>query len=95
MKDYFEKEAGKRTFFPVVIDIQTDKARYLQEQKFNYGFISEKQHKDHIRMHFEAPCLEAFSRWFITFADFASIVEPVSLKGLLKERLKAVLKEIS
>ncbi|MHA4808747.1 helix-turn-helix transcriptional regulator [Flavitalea flava] len=94
MKDYFEKISAKQIFFPVVIDVRSDKARYLQEHKFNYGFTQEKQVKNHIRMYFEAPCLEAFSRWYITFADFASIIEPVSLKGLLKERLKAVLQEI-
>lgn len=95
MKAWFEQVAPPKQAFPVVIDVKTDKARYLQEQKFNYGFVSEKQVKDHIQMSFEAPCLEAFSRWYITFADFASIIKPDSLKGLLKQRLLSVLKEIS
>jgi predicted DNA-binding transcriptional regulator YafY len=95
MKDYFEEAAGPKTIFPVVIRVKNTMARYLQEQKFNYGFVSESPGKNDIEMHFDAPCIEAFSRWYITFADAATIVRPDSLKILLKERLLAVLKEIS
>jgi predicted DNA-binding transcriptional regulator YafY len=93
--EYFEALAPKPLRFPVTIDVQADKARYLQEHKFSYGFVNEQPEKDHVRMFFEAPCLEAFSRWYITFADFATIVEPTSLKRLLKQRLEAVHQEIS
>jgi predicted DNA-binding transcriptional regulator YafY len=95
MKAWFGQVAPKKPTFPVVINVKTDKARYLQERKFDYGFVSEKPVKDHVQMSFDAPCLEAFSRWYITFADFASIVQPQSLKGLLQQRLLAVLQEIS
>jgi predicted DNA-binding transcriptional regulator YafY len=95
MKEYFVAAAPSPKSFPAVIDIKADKARYLQDQKFNYGFRSEKILGSHVRMYFDAPCLEAFSRWYITFADFAVIVQPIALKGLLKDRLMAVLKEIS
>lgn len=99
MKEYFdrvqEQSQSQSQSLAVVIEVKTDMARYLQEQKYNYGFLHEEQVKDHIRMHFQAPCIQAFSRWYVTFADHASIVEPQSLKGLLKQRLTDVLKTIS
>ncbi|MEZ2440825.1 helix-turn-helix transcriptional regulator [Chitinophaga sp. RCC_12] len=81
--------------FPVVINVHNDMARYLTEQKYNYGFNNEKAGKTHTRMEFEAPCIQAFSRWYITFADQADIITPASLKTLVKDRLREMLKKVS
>ncbi|SIN66174.1 Predicted DNA-binding transcriptional regulator YafY, contains an HTH and WYL domains [Chitinophaga niabensis] len=91
---YLEKAKEKEQVFPAVIDVDNFMVRYLQEQKFDYGFKSEKPGKTHTRMFFDAPCIQAFSRWYVTFADHAKIIEPASLKDLLKERLTNLLKVI-
>jgi len=97
LKTYFERvdSATQPKSFPAVIHVRNDMARYLQAQKFNYGFVEETPGKTHVRMAFQAPCIEAFSRWYVTFADHAWIEEPVILKTLLKDRLTALLKNIS
>lgn len=95
MKEWFDRQAPARKPFPVVVDVRAHLARYLQEQKFNYGFVREEPRGQDVRMYFDAPCIEAFSRWYVTYADQASIIRPDSLKVLLKDRLKAVLQEIS
>lgn len=94
MDTYFEQEAQKQPVFPVVIKVRKFMARYLQEQKFNYGFISEKDVKEDVQMTFEAPCIQAFSRWYVTFADQADIIQPASLRSLLKDRLTEILQKI-
>jgi predicted DNA-binding transcriptional regulator YafY len=94
LKEYFEGLKPKNISISAVIQVKNEMARYLQEQKFNYGFVSETPGKTHVRMVFEAPCIEAFSRWYVTFADQAQIEEPESLKTLLRERLSALLKNI-
>lgn len=81
--------------FPVVIEVENTMARYLVEQKFNYGFAGENQGRKRTRMTFQAPCIQAFSRWYITFADQASIIEPASLKTLVKDRLQEMLQKVS
>jgi len=97
LKAYFERvaSAAQPKSFPAVIHVKNSMARYLQEQKFNYGFLEETPGPTHVRMAFQAPCIEAFSRWYVTFADHAWIEEPVALKSLLKDRLTALLKNIS
>jgi predicted DNA-binding transcriptional regulator YafY len=97
LKTYFERadSTPQPKSFPAVIHVVNGMARYLQEQKFNYGFVEETPGKTHVRMTFQAPCIEAFSRWYVTFADHAWIEEPVALKTLLKDRLTALLKNIS
>jgi predicted DNA-binding transcriptional regulator YafY len=91
---YLEEVKVQEQVFPAVIEVENQMARYLQEQKFDYGFKKEEQGKTHTRMIFDAPCIQAFSRWYVTFADHAKIIEPVSLKTLLKERLTNLLKAI-
>ncbi|SEW53958.1 helix-turn-helix transcriptional regulator [Chitinophaga arvensicola] len=81
--------------FPVVINVHNNMARYLTEQKYNYGFEQEEAGPTHTRMTFEAPCIQAFSRWYITFADQADIITPVSLKTLVKSRLQEMLEKVS
>lgn len=81
--------------FPVIIEVQNDMARYLVEQKFNYGFARESTTSKVTKMTFQAPCIQAFSRWYITFADQARIIEPASLKTLVKDRLTEMLQKVS
>ncbi|WP_160718143.1 helix-turn-helix transcriptional regulator [Chitinophaga solisilvae] len=95
MQEWFERTAPAKMSFPVQIRVKTRLVRYLQEQKYNYGFLREKEMKEYTEMHFDAPCIEAFSRWYITFADEADVIEPASLRTMLKERLQTVLKKIS
>jgi predicted DNA-binding transcriptional regulator YafY len=94
MQEYFDSIKEQPRVFPVTIEIKDQMARYLQEQKYNYGFVSESDNQGHVRMRFQAPCIEAFSRWYVTFADHARIIEPDSLKSLLKQRLNDLLQKI-
>lgn len=95
LQEYFDSMKEKPHVFPVTIEVKSGMARYLQEQKYNYGFVTESDNHEHVRMTFQAPCIEAFSRWYVTFADHARIIEPDSLRTLLKQRLNEVLQKIS
>lgn len=79
----------------VVIEVENTMAVHLVEQKFNYGFAGESPRGRRTKMNFQAPCIQAFSRWYITFADQANIIEPASLKTLVKERLQEMLLKVS
>lgn len=81
--------------FPVTIEVKNEMARYLVEQKFNYGFDQETMTTKVTRMKFQAPCIQAFSRWYITFADQATIITPETLKTLVKDRLQEMLEKVS
>ena len=81
--------------FPVVIEVDNTMVRYLVEQKFNYGFAGETPGRKRTKMSFQAPCIQAFSRWYITFADQASIITPASLKTLVKDRLQEMIQKVS
>jgi predicted DNA-binding transcriptional regulator YafY len=96
LREYLQKRPRfSEGSFPVVIEVENTMARYLVEQKFNYGFAGESMTNKRTKMSFQAPCIQAFSRWYITFADQARIIEPASLKTLVKDRLQEMLQKVS
>ncbi|HEY9260642.1 YafY family protein [Chitinophaga sp.] len=96
LREYLAKRPRFTTdSFPVVIEVENTMARYLVAQKFDYGFASETPGAKRTKMRFQAPCIQAFSRWYVTFADQATIIEPLSLKTLVKDRLQEMLQKVS
>lgn len=80
-KDEKEKEKTK-----VVIQVDKKISRYLKSNSRYHGLVSEKTINDKVEMTFMTSDLEqGFSRWYLMFADYASIIEPNSLKDRVKE----------
>jgi predicted DNA-binding transcriptional regulator YafY len=94
LDQYFESLKKKETIYTVIISVKTEVARYIEEQKYKYGFVSEKRKGNNIEMTFKTTCLQTFSRWFISIADNAKIVEPKEVKNLLKEIITGISKNI-
>lgn len=75
----------------ITVKIVVDKtvARYIQNSKKHQGFVSEKLKGNHVEMTFLTSDVENwFPRWYLTFGDYAQILEPESLKIRVKEILK-------
>ncbi|WP_411029879.1 helix-turn-helix transcriptional regulator [Spongiimicrobium sp. 3-5] len=71
------------------ISVDQKVARYLSAGRNQYGFVSEKTVKDKIEMTFMAPHMEhGFARWYLMFSDYATILEPETLKDQIKDMLK-------
>ena len=58
-------------------------ARYIQEQKFYYGFIEERPVDRGVEMKFTVPAYEYLARWLLTFGANVTIVDPRPLKELM------------
>ena len=73
-----------------LVRIRVDKrvASYIQRDKSYYGFVSEKVAEDQVEMTFRVADLEnGFPRWYLTFGDYATILEPRRLKERVRELL--------
>ena len=71
--------------------IRVDKmvAQFIKSAKAYYGFVSERIVADQVEMTFSVADLEqGFSRWYLTFGDYATILEPERLKERVRELLK-------
>ena len=84
LQSWLEKVAKNENLQTVVIQVTREAAKYLQQTKYYYGFVKEERFKDKIQMSFLTPCLRAFARWYIVFADEAEIISPDSLTTVLK-----------
>ncbi len=72
----------------VVIRLDLDVIRYIGDQKFYNGFVSEREVKDKMEMTFLTASLEGFARWFLMYGDHAEIISPSSLKDRIVEIIK-------
>ncbi len=90
-KDYLESVEKEHVLETVKIAVPKMVARYLQNQKYNYGFVSEIEKDNRIEMTFKTMSIEGFARWMLMFADQAKILEP----AYMKEQMKALISEIA
>ncbi|WP_035652945.1 YafY family protein [Flavobacterium sp. ASV13] len=73
----------------VKILVEKKIARYLTTERKYHGFVSEKEIGNQIEMTFMSRSVEeGFPRWFLMFGDYATILEPESLKTRTLELLE-------
>lgn len=94
VEDYRKKEdLRKKQEVRILVDKKI--APHLKYERDYYGFVSETRKGEKIEMLFRFPENDpGFSRWFLMFADYAQILEPISMKKHLKKILENALKAI-
>lgn len=86
---YLQKEKQQLPTTKIVIRVYRKIAKYIAEDKKLHGFVSEKVVGNVIEMTFICPTIsEYFPRWYLSFGDYASIVEPQTLKEKVLELME-------
>lgn len=86
--DFYLKEKEEKPKTEVKIQVEKDIARYLHWERNYYGFVKEETVEDKVLMTFEVEDIKiGFPRWFMMFADKATVVEPKELKSNIRELL--------
>lgn len=93
-REYLESVEKEQNVETVVIRVDKKIARYLQNQKYYYGFVSEISHRNIVEMTFQTMYIEGFSRWLLMFADQAEIVEPPYMKAQMKALISEIAKNL-
>lgn len=71
--------------------IVTDQvARYISDQKYYYGFVSEKESSDGVEMVFMVSEIAYFARWLLMFGQHVQVISPTELL----EEMKVLSEEI-
>src|SRR5690606_3933463 len=84
LDDFRKKEKDSpKTEIRILVDKSV--VKYIKSDRKNHGFVSEKIKKEGVEMTFLTHSLEGFARWYVTFGDYARILEPQSLKERLLE----------
>lgn len=87
LKEYLENQYENHDLHPVTIQVDKNAAKYLGEQKYYNGFISESNKGEYVEMFFLTAFPEGFARWFLMFGDHATIIRPESLKKRVEDLL--------
>jgi predicted DNA-binding transcriptional regulator YafY len=74
-----------REFIKAVVLFDKKVARYIVDQKYLRGFISEEEAGDQIRMTFLTPCVDYLARWLLMFTDAVIIQSPESLMEKMQQ----------
>ncbi|MBF6641352.1 YafY family transcriptional regulator [Flavobacterium sp. J49] len=94
-KEFTQEHETLETYLNKEHEIPTTKVRilvdkkiskYLSSEKKYYGFVSQKNTGDLVEMTFlSRDIVNGFARWFLMFADYAEIIEPLSLNDRILE----------
>ena len=86
---HLQKEKQQLPTTKIVIRVDRKIAKYIAEDKKLHGFVSEKAVGNVIEMTFICHTIsEYFPRWYLSFGDYASIVEPQTLKEKVLELME-------
>jgi len=67
----------------VAIRFTRKMSRFIQEQKYHYGFTDETADGDMIEMNFITPSYEYIARWILMFGKHATVVSPPLLQDMV------------
>lgn len=90
LQSFLNKVSKEKELHTIVIRVSKDIIRYLGEQKFYNGFVSQKDLGNQIEMTFLSSSLEGFSRWYMLFGEWAEIVTPRELTNRVRKNIKGL-----
>jgi len=93
LKDFIAKTAKEKKLETIVIKVDHQIMRYINEQKYYNGFVSEKQGAEQVEMTFLSISTEGFARWYMMFGDQAEIISPQKLKDRVAEISEAIIRK--
>jgi predicted DNA-binding transcriptional regulator YafY len=94
LQSFMDKMSADREVHKVVIDVEPGIVKYLGEQKYYNGFVTEEKAGNYVRMTFLSGSLMGFSRWFMLYGDHAKIIEPVELNDMVAAIAENILKKV-
>jgi predicted DNA-binding transcriptional regulator YafY len=85
IREYIDRFRAGADLQEAIVLVDKRIVKYLQEQKYLNGFVSEEELDSCVRMKFLVSSLDYFSRWLLTYTDAIRAEAPEGLKGRLKE----------
>lgn len=95
LNTFLEKLSHEKQVQEVVISIPKEINKYVGDQKYYHGFMSQSIIGETIEMTFLANSIEGFARWFMMFGDHGTIIKPEALRKRVKEMAEGVLKKLA
>ncbi len=96
LKSFLEKTSQERELQKVVLRVERHILRFLGDEKYYQGFVSQKIISDKIiELTFLTASLTGLARWMMYFGEFAEIIEPNQLKTIFLENISRLTEKYS
>lgn len=80
LQEYMDKYRTRNELIKVEVVFYKFIARFIQEQKLYFGFVSEVEDGEFVRMTFLTSSLFFFAKWLVSFGSKATVLEPQALR---------------
>jgi len=91
LQQYLDRKPKEENVKEIIIEVNRRIHTYLEGQKYYNGLISESFKGDKVEMVFLCSFITGFARWFLMFADEATIIKPQELKDKVKSIAQSAL----
>ncbi|MFT4094325.1 MAG: YafY family protein [Niabella sp.] len=95
LQSFIDKMQQQKELQKIVISVELPVLKYLGDQKYYNGFVSQEIKKDSAILTFLAASLIGFSKFYLLFAEYAEIIEPLALKAIITDQLNAIQKKLN
>lgn len=94
LKNYMHEQYKEIKLEEITVLVDAEASLHLGEQKYYHGYLSQTQSEAGVEMQFLSTSLEGFARWYMTFADYARILQPPSLQLRVKSLFNDIAKKM-
>lgn len=91
LKEFLNEVSKTEKLEEIIVRVKKDNISMIDNDKYYYGLFNEKEIENHIELSFLIFSLDKFARWYLSFADVATIISPISLKNKVKEILQNII----
>jgi len=85
IREYIDQIMAGSDLLEATVHFNKRVVKYMQEQKYLNGFVSEEDLGEVVSMKFLTSSLPYFGRWLLTYTDNVRVASPPELKVIMKE----------
>lgn len=78
-KDFLSNMLGGTDANEAIVRFSKRASRFIQDQKYYYGFVEEEKLEDQVEMKFVTPNYQFLARWLLMFGNEVVIISPANL----------------
>ncbi|NCI45519.1 helix-turn-helix transcriptional regulator [Sediminibacterium soli] len=88
LQSFLKKVCEEQELHAITILVEKEVMKWLGEQKFYHGFLSQKDRGKQVELRFLSASLSGFARWFMLYGEMAEIIEPYELNNLVRKNIE-------
>ena len=85
LQQYLNEQPGRDELQEVELIFGSQAARFVQEQRFMFGFIDEERLPDGVKMRFLTHVPEYMARWLLQYTNDVKVIKGDSIKEVLQQ----------